>query len=161
MSAVTLMSGVEMPLSESSLNSEQICDLVVVDLVYNEAVELAAKILPATPAAYDRSRFYLVKGTLPGERFMDPVSNKALVRIGDASAEFSSVGASEIETGELLRAVARLAAFCLGKRYGKGVIDGDEESLVCALDDLANALIVERIVYWLFEIPSSNPLCDV
>jgi hypothetical protein len=159
MSAVTLMSGVEMPFSESALNSAQIAGLVVVELSCIEAVELAPKILPPTAAVYDRNWFYWTKGSLPSQQFVDPVTAGILVRIGDASAEFSNIGASEIEIGEMLRAVARLASFCMAKRYCEGVIDGDEESLVSALDDLVNPLIVERITYWLFEIPSSNDVC--
>jgi hypothetical protein len=161
MSAVTLMSGVQMPHSASSLNSEQIGNLVAVDLNCSEATELAAKILPTTAAVYAHRWFYFVKSTLPDENFADPVFDKALLEIRDVTAEFANIGAAEIEIRELLRAVARLAAFSLAKRYCEGVIDGDEESLVCALDDLANPLIVERIVYWLFEIPSSNTVCDV
>jgi hypothetical protein len=149
-----------MLLSESSL-SEQTGGLVVVDLSCIEATELAAKILPTTAAVYDRCWFYIVKGKLSAQHFADPVSDKALVQIGDSCAEFANIGASEIEADALLRAVARLAAFCLAERYCDGVVDGDEESLVCALDDLANPSIVERIVYWLFEIPSSNTVCDV
>ena len=150
-----------MSLSESTLNSRQIASLVVVDLSSSEVTELAAKILPPSAAIYDHNWFYLVKGRLPLEEFVDPVIAGALVEIGDASADFSNIGASEIGADTLLKAVARLAAFCLAKRYCEGVVDGDEESLACALDDLANPLIVERIVYWLFEIPSSNTVCDV
>jgi hypothetical protein len=155
------MSGAEMPLNQPSLKFKQIGGLVVVDLSCIEAAELGAKILPATTAVYDHSRFYIVEGELSAESFEDPVSNKKLVRIGDASADFANIDAAEIEADILLRAVARIAAFSLAKRYCEGVIDGDEESLACALDDLANPLIVERIVYWLFEIPCSNTACDV
>src|ERR1700722_9023189 len=127
------MSGVEMPLSETSLNSEQIGNLVAVDLICSESTELAAKILPTTPAVYGRNWLYIVKGRPPLMKFADPVSDQALVQIKDASAEFSNVGAPEIEGGELLRSVALLAAFCLATRYGEGVIDGDEESLIQSL----------------------------
>jgi hypothetical protein len=135
--------------------------LVAVDLNCIEATELAAKILPKTTAVYDRCWFYLIKGTLSAEKFLNPVSDNALVQIRDSTAEFANVGASEIEIGELLKTVTRLAAFSLAKRYCEGVVDGDDESLICALDDVANPSVVDRIVLWLFECPSSDTVCDV
>jgi hypothetical protein len=89
------------------------------------------------------------------------VSGETIVEIRDATTEFSNVGASEIEIGKLLRAIARLAAFCLGKRHCVGVIEGDDESLVQSLDDVANPKVVDRIVLWLFEYLSSGTSCDV
>jgi hypothetical protein len=155
------MSGAYMLLSKSSLNSEQSGHLVSVGLSCIEATELAAKILPITAAIYDRRWFYFVKFTLPDENFLDPVFDKALVEIRDVTAEFANIGAAEIEIRELLRAVGRLAAFSLAKRYCEGVRDGDDESLVCALDDVANPSIVDRIVLWLFDYPSFAIVCDV
>ena len=160
MSAATSMSGTYMLHNRPSLNSEQSGCLVAVDLSCMEATELAAKILPTTAAVYARRWFYFVKFTLPDEDFVDPVFDKAFVEIRDVTAEFANIGAAEIEIRELLRAVGRLAAFSLAKRYCEGVVDGDDESLVCALDDVADPSVVDRIVLWLFDYPSST-ICDV
>jgi len=161
MSAATSTNGVDMVVSESSPNSEQSGCLVAVDLSCMEATELAARILPTTAAVYAHRWFYFVKSTLPDENFADPVFDKALVEIRDVTAEFANIGASEVEIGQLLRAVGRLAAFSLAKRYCEGVVDGDDESLVCALDNVVNPSVVDRIVLWLFDYPSSAIICDV
>jgi hypothetical protein len=146
--------GVDMAVSESSPNSEQSGCLVAVDLRCIEATELAAKILPTTAAVYARRWFYFVKSTLPDENFADPVFDEVLLEIRDVTAEFANIGAAEIEIRELLRAVGRLAAFCLAKRYCDGVVDGDDESLIQSLDHLANAHVVERILVWLDHPPA-------
>jgi hypothetical protein len=155
MSAATSISGAYMLLNRPSLNSEQSGCLVAVDLSCIEATELAAKILPTTAAVYARRWFYFVKSTLPDDNFADPVFDKALLEIRDVTAEFANIGAAEIEIRELLRAVGRLAAFCLAKRYCDGVVDGDDESLVRTLDDVADARVTERIIVWI-NYPSAD-----
>jgi hypothetical protein len=135
--------------------------LVAVILCCKETAELAAAVLPATPAVFGDHWFYLARGKTPAERFVDPVSGETIVEIREATREFAETGASEIEIGELLRAVGRLAAHCLGKRHCDGVIDGDDESLIRSLDDVANPRLVDRIVLWLLEHPSSGTICDV
>jgi len=142
------MSGAVMQLDQPLLESERGSGLVVVSLQCTEAIAFAADILPATAATYDRSRFYLLKGELPAEAFEDPVDGKALVQIADASAEFLNIGAPEVAADVLLRAVARLAAFCLADRYCEELICGDDESLSAALDDVADARVTERIIVW-------------
>ena len=149
-----------MQLNGSSLNSEQSGRLISVDLSCFEATELAAKILPTTAAVYARRWFYFVRSTVPDDNFADPLSDKALLEIRDVTAEFASIGAAEIELRELLRAAGRPAAFSLAKRHCEGVVDGDDESLVSALDDVAHPSVVDRIVLWLFDYPSST-VCDV
>src|SRR5262249_42619244 len=99
--------------------------LVAVILCCKEADELAATILPATPAVFGDRWFFLVTGEAAPEKFVDPVSGETIVEIRDATAEFANVGASTIELDELLKAVKQLAAHTLGRRYCEVVIDGD------------------------------------
>jgi hypothetical protein len=142
------MSGAEMPLYEPSLYAEHVSGLVAVSLNCHEAANLATKILPATSAVYDRKWIYLIKGELSAEQFVDPVSDEAIVEFRDTTADFANVGALAIEADALLRAVARLAAFCLAKRHCRGVAVDDDESLIGALDDVADARVTERIIVW-------------
>ena len=119
-----------------------------------EAVELAADMLPARPAVFGDRWFYLARGETPAERFVDPALGEAVVEIRNADAEFAYVGASTVDAGTLLSAVARLAAFCLARRHCDGVVDSDDECLVRSLDNVADANVVERILVWLEHPPA-------
>jgi hypothetical protein len=130
--------------------------LVAVTLCCKEAVELAADMLPATPAVFSDRWFYLTRGETPAERFVDPALGESVVEIRDADAEFAHVGASTIDAGKLLSAVARLAAFCLARRHCNGVVDSDDECLVRWLNNVADANVAERILVWLDHPPADG-----
>jgi len=123
--------------------------LVAVVLHCKEADELAAAMLPATAAVFGEHWLYLAEGKAPAERFTDPQSGQPIVEIRDATSEFTAVGASTVDAKELFRTAARLAAFCLSRRHCDGVIDGDDENLIRALDNIADARVTERIVFWI------------
>jgi hypothetical protein len=123
--------------------------LVAVNLYCKEADALAPPILPATPAVLGHRWFYVVRGKAPTESFLDPVFGGTVLEIRDATSEFANIRAAEIGTDKLCKAVARLAAHCLGKRYCEGVLEADDESLVQSLDTVDDATVTERIVVWL------------
>jgi hypothetical protein len=141
------------PENQSARHAMPTCELgnsdtCLVSLCCKEAAELAAAILPVT-AVFGDSWLYLVRGTALTENFVDPMSGETIVEIRDATTEFANVGASAIELDELLKAAGQLAALTLGRRYCEVVIDGDVESLIQALNHVANAHVVERILVWL------------
>jgi hypothetical protein len=130
--------------------------LIVVELLCVEAVDLAPGILPATPAAFGRCWIYRVSGRAAIEQFEDPVTREILFVTRDVTSEFANVAESAISPEELLRAVARLAAFCLARRHCDGVVDDDDETLIRALDNLADANVTERIIVWLDYPPADT-----
>src|SRR5262249_20597156 len=144
--------------------------LIDVDLDCPEAIELASAILPATKAVFGRSskpdshRLYRASGKFATTKFIDPVSNKMLLEIrGDGGSQTVFPGSlhpsgeaiewtddgepTVIDVRGLTRDCARLAAFILGKRYCGRVLDGDEESLREALDDVSDPRVIERVIF--------------
>jgi hypothetical protein len=134
--------------------------LVAVDLRCAEARRLAQKLLPVTTAVFGHRRIYRVCDVASAEQFVDPATKTVIVEIQVVTLEFANVAESSVDPNELRKAVARLSAFCLAWRHCEGAVDGDDESLVRALDDVTDPRVTDRIVLWLGCHPSVDTVYD-
>jgi hypothetical protein len=114
--------------------------LVDLDLDCREAIELAAKVLPATAAVFGRAskprshHEYRVVGRAPTIKFSDPITGTSLLELrGDGGLQTVFPGSvhpsgeliewaedgepATVEYAALVAAARRLAAFCLIRRY--------------------------------------------
>src|SRR5665213_1762515 len=160
--------------------------LVDGDLDCFEAIDLAPEILPPTPAVFGRRSkpeshwLYRVVGTMPAERFTDPLTGEMLVELrsngglqtifppslhpsgelvewfNDDTFNGEPPTPAEVDAAILRQGFRNLAARSLVKRYYKGKDDlADEISFEEALKSLDHR-IVERVRTWLGSLPDGN-----